>query len=127
MVFHGSESLSFGLYILFSMSSLGVSLRDKRTSFHVVSNPQSNARKIREFHDRFVGTRNADMLVDHVGGLSSSKKSMVFQGFLLFQVDFLPEVSSSSGFSAAPFRPGRPASRSWDTVSLSSSETFSSR
>ena len=41
---------------------------------------------------RFIGTRNAQMLVDHVGDLSSSNESIVFLGLMLFQRDLLLEV-----------------------------------
>ena len=52
----------------------------------------TDVHKVGEFQNSVAGTRNAEMLVDHVGDLSSSEKSVVVWGFLLFQMDVLLEV-----------------------------------
>ena len=70
-----------------SMSSTGAPLIDEANfvlfsirSLKIVSS-ESNVIRIREFQNRFVGTRKTTLLVDHVSDLSSSL------GFLIFSVD----------------------------------------
>ena len=87
----------------------------------------SDVRKVRELQYRFVSARNTKMFVDHVGDLSSSKKSIDFLGFLLFSVDLLLKFACSSRSSFKSLRSWRPVSRSWDEVSLWLKSTCSNR
>ena len=53
---------------------------------------EGDAHKIRELQHRCVVTRDTKIFVNHVSDLSSSRKAVVFLGFLLFQEDLFPEV-----------------------------------